>query len=261
MPRAVVLPAGEDPDSFLKAKGTEALETLASQAPTLIDFAVDRIFAEHGSGQENQARALAEACPLAARRISPIRRDLLAKMLAGRTRTSEDSVRQQIARAQRGSRAAPATPPSRTGRILPPSESTILAALLHYPQVRGQVPEESILTALPDGPIRTVAKRLLDAPAGPQAITADQLTHEDDDEQVHNLVARLMFAEPSFEAKQAARALQDAINDLESRKLEAEIKSVRAELDRARQEGPRERYDELFKRLIALQKQLEMIRI
>lgn len=260
LPKAVVLPNNEDPDSFLKAAGREKLAELIANSVTLLDFALERIFRGSGGGQEDLARSLDEACTLAGRIESPIRRGLLAKQLAVRVGLGEEAVRQQIDRSRRGSRA-PQVAVSADGGQLPKSEQLILATLLHYPKLKGAVARDSILSALPEERMRKLAQRILDAPPEAERITAGSLIQPDDDEELKSLAGELLLADPPCEDRVAEKMLLEAVRDREKRKLNEEMDAVRTELNEARQADDQPRIDQLTSRLFALRKELEMIRL
>jgi DNA primase len=259
LPRAAGLPPSEDPDSFLKAHGAEEVEKLANDAPSLLDFAVERLFQQEGRDEEGTARAMNAACALAARLTSPIRRGLLAKKLAERARLTEDEVRQQIDRARRGARAPHVELPKTTARQLPTAESNILAIILHFPGVKSERSVDEIPLALPDGPPRTMAERILAAPAD-APIEARHLMRPDDEPELRNLAGELLLTPPPCEAKAAAQMLADALAACERRKLAAEADALKTEMDAALARGDGERADEINLRLFALRKKMKEIR-
>lgn len=257
-PRVVVLPTGEDPDSFLKDKGAKSLTRLVEKAISLLDFTVDRIFTINGKSSEGMARGLEEACRLAARMQSPIRRGLLANQLSNRTNVPEEVVRQQIERLRRGQKARPFARRQEASRTLPSAERTILATLLHYPAAGREVDREALMLALPDPASRALAERMLTAPAG-DAIDAETLMRPDDDDTVRELAGDLLMLGPPCEAKAAPQALTDAIHDREVRSLKEELAAVTAQLAQL-EPGDEKRAERLERQQFALRKRLSEIR-
>jgi DNA primase len=115
LPAAVVaLDPGDDPDSFLRARGVEAFrERLATARPVLEVF-METVLSAHGESVEGRARAVEEI--LAKLRLlgSDIERSLYVTALAGKTGLAEDLLRQQLRHAgsKGGSQSAsrPQTP-------------------------------------------------------------------------------------------------------------------------------------------------------
>jgi len=257
-PRVAVLPSGEDPDSFLKSQGAKSFAALMENAPSLLDFVVNRIFAATGKSGEGIARGLEEACRIAARMQSPIRRGLLANQLANRTNMPEEVVRQQIERLRRGQKARPMMRTQETARTLPAAERTILATLLHYPAAGREIEREALMLALPERAMRTLAERMLAAPAG-EEIGAETLMRPDDDEDLRSVAGDLLMLTAPCEAKSAPQALADAIRDREVRGLKEELAAVSAQLAQVKP-GDDKRAEKLERQRFALRKRLNEIR-
>jgi DNA primase len=59
--RVVSLPSGDDPDTFIRSHGAEAFHALVAEAPSLLDFAVDRCLQQASSGLlEDRLRSVDE---------------------------------------------------------------------------------------------------------------------------------------------------------------------------------------------------------
>lgn len=260
-PKAVVLPEGEDPDSFLKAQGPEKLRELFSEAPALIDFAIDETYRQFGDSEEDLARATSAACALVARVTNPIRRGLLAKSLAVRVSVAEEAIRTQIDRAQRGGRAPILRLTKTSERHMPKLGRDILATLLHHPQVKGGLDRDTVLHALPDGPARMLGERLWRVKPGADKVTAENLLMPDDEDDVRDLATALLLSEPPCETKAAHGTIVSAISNREKQNLRLEIESVRKLRDEALEAGNKVRADQLEYQLHSLRKQLRMIRI
>jgi len=113
--KAVFLPEGFDPDSYIRSQGTEATLDLIEKATPLFDFYLDSL-APRGATLPQRARAAEEAARVIAGARSDIRFELLARQAAARLGVDEEVFR--LTR-RRGSRAA--EPPSKT-KAPPPVE-------------------------------------------------------------------------------------------------------------------------------------------
>ncbi|QQR81618.1 MAG: DNA primase [Deltaproteobacteria bacterium] len=65
LPRVVILPSGEDPDSFVRKEGVEALQNKISNSVLLLDYWIEQILSERlasdsktGQGPQAQAKAI-----------------------------------------------------------------------------------------------------------------------------------------------------------------------------------------------------------
>ena len=75
-PRAVLLPDGEDPDSFLKKQGRDSMSALLDNATALLDLLIDHAHQAQPDDPPGRARALREIAPALAHVTDPLEREL-----------------------------------------------------------------------------------------------------------------------------------------------------------------------------------------
>lgn len=105
-PKAVFLPAGEDPDSVVQGGGTEAMETLIADGQSLIDFFLDDLVGPD-AGVGETARAASTMAGVLARVKDPIVRDKLVRGAAGRLGVSDDALLASARKAHAEQRGRP----------------------------------------------------------------------------------------------------------------------------------------------------------
>ncbi len=95
-----ILPAGEDPDTFVRTRGrAEYAERLVQSQPYL-EYLLDRVAASHNlNSDEGRVRFLAEMLPIAGRIPEAAMRDRFADRLAFKARVTDDLVRAEIRKA------------------------------------------------------------------------------------------------------------------------------------------------------------------
>ncbi len=238
--RAVAMPAGEDPDSFMQKHGAEAFRALVEAAPSFFDFAIDRARAD-GRLEDPQQRAefAREMAPLLGAVSDAVSRDALINHVATRLQAGAPELREAIARSQRGSPRRFERRHDDTPEPEKPAEPTVVDSPLGYlcslalaskeaqewlgeqwetlhevaPQLRGVALLEQVLAARPD-------------PANPAAVNrflgdlaeADRLA----------LVQQPSFSEPPPEDPLAAAG--DALAEASSLALEKRDHAVKAAL-------------------------------
>jgi DNA primase len=121
-PRAVALPAGDDPDSFLRTQGKPAFAALLDGATPLLAAHVRHVAAAHPRDPTGQVAALRAVAPALARVQDPLERSLYLGMAATEIGVEVSFVEQAIAHAEqvavgqaaargRSGRAPAPTPP------------------------------------------------------------------------------------------------------------------------------------------------------
>lgn len=80
----VLLPEGEDPDSYVRKNGAEAFEKLLKSAPHMLNGYIDALVAESDGSVQARALVLQQAGPLLSSVQDPIARDMARDYLAAR---------------------------------------------------------------------------------------------------------------------------------------------------------------------------------
>ena len=129
-----LLPAGADPDTFVRRHGREAYQELLRQSQPYLDFLLDRASQRHElGGPDGRREFLHDMLAVAARIPDPAQRDQFADRLAHKARITEEVVRSEIRK------AAVARRTTVTIREMPPegvkaAERGLVWALVHEPE-------------------------------------------------------------------------------------------------------------------------------
>lgn len=149
--RAAFLPKGEDPDTFVRSRGKEALEAVVEQAIPLADYTFTWLEEQFGKSIEDKSRIAQEIKRLLAKVRNPFEVDLLV-------RRAVDSlgIREELLR-------LPARPPSGQGRPVPAEvsaqpdlergredlvERSLVSLMLRFPSVIQQLEREDDIERL-----------------------------------------------------------------------------------------------------------------
>jgi len=81
----ISMEAGEDPDSFLRQRGTEEFSRRLGKARPVFEIFMEKTLADHGPSHEGKARAAQEIVAKLALMPNPIERELYLQDLASRT--------------------------------------------------------------------------------------------------------------------------------------------------------------------------------
>jgi DNA primase len=181
----VTLEAGEDPDSYLLKRGSEAFRERLQAARPVIEVFMETVLTSHGDGVEGRARAVEEIMGRLALLPSDIERSLYLKALAERTGIEEELLRRKAQRPAAASRQV-VTPPVRA--VTRPAvaarptvrqrergagyraQDLLLQMMDSNPQTLRRVVEEGIDNFFSDQDWRAVAERLVANPDAPNAL-------------------------------------------------------------------------------------------
>ena len=164
-----VLPAGEDPDTFVRRQGgARYLEKLRTSLPYL-EYLLERTAVEHDFSRDDSRREfLGKMLTVAACIPDAATRDQFGDRLAHKARITEEVVRAEIKKAAVGRRTTVSDGELGARGEIRTAEKGLLWALLHDPEAAvaalGDL-EDGALDELATGPILKAARSLGDWPA------------------------------------------------------------------------------------------------
>jgi DNA primase len=252
-----MMPAGEDPDNFIRRQGGAAYQERLRRSRPYLEYLLDRTAAEHDFTQDDSRRAfLNRMLAVAARIPDAAGRDQFADRLAHRARITEEVVRAEIRKAavNRQTSVEPRHAPS-LGQ-LKPVERGLIWALVRDPSAGFSALaelENADLTGLATAPILEQARSLQGWPSEvlPQTLL----------QRLSTLEAGLV-TEISAQPEPPARDLTDCVAELRRLRLERERSEVTRELDRLQEQGVPStdgRIDQLGTRQLELKQQIEAL--
>lgn len=219
-----VLPAGEDPDVYIRRHGAaDYRERLTASRPYL-DFLLDRAAATQDlNTAEGRARLVGEMAPVGSRIPDPVRRQIFAEAVSGQARVPHELVLKEFARAASGK-----AEPAQAARVpsvgqLTKAERSILWMLIHRPELGLSALEgldEVDIEALGSRPVLDLARKLKENNGFSPAVLIEQLGL------AHVTLVTEAAAElepPSLDAASCVRALRKMRYERERGATQAEI--------------------------------------
>ncbi len=146
--KVVTLPAGEDPDTFVRKEGAEVFAQMEAAAPSLLDYALDHTITQAESGSlESRIRSVDEVLRILQKSERPIEREERIKVVSERLGISHTRLIERypalLDRQQRGSAGPPVQPARKTSLSTlfkgVPEERDLLLLLLHGKLAPGDV--------------------------------------------------------------------------------------------------------------------------
>ena len=241
--RGVFLPAGEDPDTFVRRNGREALETLLAAAEPLVDAFLADLAGPRRDAVGRSVEAAKEVSRILKRVRSPLEFEVLVHLAAERLR-----VREELLRGEGLSAAEASAVPATADRAPGPEERLVEIMAMDEAIVR-RVVAEGVIAEL-DHPTWRKAAQALAAAAGHEerADVVRTLPRETQDR-----IARRLIADAS-EMNHEAEAV-GCIAQIQARSTERELKRLQEAMRSAEARGDEATADEARRRFWALKTQ------
>lgn len=243
--RVAALPAGADPDSFLREHGVQALQQLVDGAPGIVEYLIDAAAERVGPSAAERAEAIAGLGPVIAGVGNPVEVELYIERIARRfsvtdTRVVKDQLRQGLQKTRQPQRQTSTTtkvaPPP--GRVkLPQLQLSLLGALLDKPALFRSQYAENVKELLTVEELQSIFSAAAAQFAERETLDAPRLLAQlAGNAAVDWLKERLSVEMYSDEAK-AEEELRSGIPLLAKQNIECELPRLAQRVQLARQRG------------------------
>jgi DNA primase len=246
--KAVVLPKGHDPDSFINSSGREAFSKLLDDAPSLFDFYMDQKLGPGTQNIDQKVSILEEILPILAKVRNETQRSLYIRRLSEKSEIAESvvlsalgGIKQSSVKGRFKNDIKQQFSSVNTSRSI--GEIQLLNLLLHYPETVADLRGHHCRLLISDPMIRRIVDVIFDRQGSSETMTfetiQERLDHDEDRVWLREFGFRPAFCSDR-EVKQAVRdfivkarkkkiaesfktAMGDplAINEILKRKIEA----------------------------------------
>jgi DNA primase len=205
--KVLLLPEGEDPDSFLRKHGNQSFKKLLSDAMSAVEFLLKT------SGQD-KIDTVREAVGMIAATRDLILADDMLRELADRSRIHETVLRSELEKIKKKP-GKPAAEKSETSfGITNREEYLLLSAVLAFPEKAPDVLSRFNIEDLGDKTIRSIFRKMKTL----EKTTMDSLLQEADD--FEKSLVRELFFKPGFDLELVDRNIEDCLVKLEKKRFE-----------------------------------------
>ncbi len=231
--RAVFLPDGFDPDSFIRSQGRAAFDALLDAAPPLPDFYFDRV-APSGATLPERVRAAEDVKRILTRVSSDVQFEMLARQAAARLGVDEEIFR-------RARRAVPSAPPATAQpvEVAPPkwpaAERALIEAMAVDATVAARVAERGCLELFTDADLAQAGARLIDAWQHGRAV--GEVVEALPQTMARHLTAVLLGSGPLGGEMDRSHLVEDLVARLESDAERRQRRPIAAALRQAERSG------------------------
>jgi len=238
--KVVTLPAGDDPDTYVRKEGPEAFTRLEQQAPSLLDFALEHsLKTAEGSTIEGRIRSVDEILRILQKSEHPIEREERIRLVAERFGISQQHLIDRYPALREKPRLAPAAskagPPAAISFKGAPEERDLVYLLLHGQltpaDVRRLRPEAFSMPACRKIIERSLANLEQDGRVGLRRVLDGVI----DDPECGSLATELSMKEEHFDDPRAH--IQGCLNTIDRKRSEAILRDLIALHKAAEREG------------------------
>jgi DNA primase len=254
--RTFLLPAGEDPDSFLLKGEAGAFDKGVASAIPLMDFFFDRLGRSYNlRSVEGKVRAAREAMEMIRRVKEPIERDAYLRALAERLDVKESSL---LEMARPAAAAAPGVRPDlvRTSGDArgPASEEMVVRVMILRPEWIPFVSGQGVLDLF-ENPVLKHMGFGLEALYREKGKVDLSEAQESLGETFRPKLRELAFLEKGLEVGETEKILKDCIRKIRDKRKSEEKRSLLKKIREAEQGNGPDRLEDLLSRRQALEKQ------
>jgi DNA primase len=246
--RVAKLPAGVDPDDFVRKEGADAFRKLAESARPAVDHFIDDLARRAEATIPGRMSALEEAAPLLARVTSQTARELYVGRLASTLGLSGAQVLREVRAAAAGGRTTgsrngagtsgeASAPASAVVKRTPPrDELEAVTLIVLHPELGKTAAGQRISELLVDDGLKRLCRLALEAlerdgridvPAWLDAVPAD----------ISEVVSAALGNDAYQNVPDLERFLAMLVASLELARVEAEFIQTNSDLERARERG------------------------
>ncbi|MFH1980234.1 MAG: DNA primase [Pseudomonadota bacterium] len=220
--RILVLPAGHDPDSYIRQFGADAFWAEAEKAPGIIPFLCESAIARFGLSVEGKIRVVTELSAALAGIGDPVARSVYIRMIAERLGIDESAIisrlrqvsahRGRDGRAKPGNAAAlqalkPPVPAPGTARGGNPLERMLVTMMIQFPEILPEVRKRRIVDALDDPTLKAAGSAIL-AHGRADGIDVAAMINRHAGESVASVLSELAMADEKWDMDGCLRLIQ-----------------------------------------------------
>lgn len=232
-PRFILLPPGEDPDSFVKHNGPEKFKENMDSAGVLLDHVIEKTIQKHAIADPAEKVAACDAAlAILSRLADPLERQLHVQKLARRLGLQE----QQINARMRGTRsadqpAAGAQRPEKRSDFHKNAERLLLQLMIAHPGAAAAVDSSGVVDDFADPALQHLCRLVIGESGNGAGIDSAALLDEAPDGAGRRLMAEATYSEAL--AGPAHKILTDCIRDIRLKKNAREYERVTALMKQA----------------------------
>ncbi len=235
LPLMVLLPDGDDPDSFISKGRTEEFLRLIEGAGSWLEFFIETVVRDFGMGKISRAKAAQMAIEIIAKIKNDIERSHYIKKLAEKFVMRESDFLSLVSRkeAELDLKKTRVQTHLELKKTPDAQERLILKILLRFPKYSCYLREENVIQFIDDVEIKAILEEVI---LNGQSDLSSLLL-KFNDLSTHDVISSAIFLSDDIPDESTGwRMLKDCIRKLKLKRIEDKLRILRLEIDRARSE-------------------------
>jgi len=229
--RVLVLPQGEDPDSYIHARGPDAFMGLLEDATPIFDFYLAQALAHMDKGVDGKIKVLNEVLPIFSELDEGATRFLYVKQFSERTGIDEGIVWEELRRQRKGqgTRSRPSLKTSvSAAQDLKKYGSDIpfLNLLLHYPETIDRFRDQEWELIVSDPDITNITKILMERVQGREDI--DKVEAFLESAEAKKQLREIMLSQPMYAEEMVESAVTEFGKKITKRTISRSMSRAKA---------------------------------
>lgn len=243
MPKVVILPDGEDPDTYVRKAGADAMRRLAAEALTLGEWVVDRVILEAGRGASSAVIVMRELKPLLKQVGDPVELALYLRRIAQRLSVDESVLRASLADKKELRATSPVAHADKWEAHA--IEQRILRLVLQYPMLWPDVKDRLNVDLFEDASSRTILQVLQDG-ALQDGVSIGRLVENLVDKELCGMIEELALMDPECPEEEALAVTLAYADILDRRHHRGKLQQLNQEITEAQRVGNEQRLMDLL---------------
>jgi DNA primase len=234
--RAVVLPDGHDPDSFVNTKGLPEFLKLLDSAPSMFDFFLDQKLTQGDSDIEGKVHVLKEILPVLSQLRNAAQRSLYVGRLSERIGIKEEVVLSEL-KSFKQDRPGDALERGLKGRLTGPKldkkigDIQLLNLLVHHPKTITGLMDSGCTVLLSDDTASRIVEVIFDKYRRDGQFSPENIEEALDNDDVRIRLREVMVANSIYSDQEVKQAVEEIREKARQKRLSdsfAEAKSPEA---------------------------------
>lgn len=219
--RVMILPEGEDPDSFINNKGLEVFLSLLDSSVPMFDFYVDSKITGLESGVSGKIEILKEVIPILTEITSDLQRSVYIKHFCEKCDISESIVLDEMKRLRKGASEkdirVKLESEVKGSRVKSLKEYHLLNLLIHAPETAERVLKDDFRLLISDNEVVKIFNKLAEIYRLEKKLVPEQVLERMQEGPEREMFSEIMLSEPIYKgdsANQAVTEFENRIQDM-----------------------------------------------